>query len=83
MVTPPTEIDASNASELAVALASEQSTDVVVDCSGITFIDSSGLAVIARASNTLGTAGRSLVLDRPSVVLRRALQLTDMEGLLG
>jgi anti-anti-sigma factor len=51
--------------------------DIVIDASRVTFIDSTGLATLARASRTLG-GERSVRLARPSPPVRRTLELANM-----
>jgi anti-sigma B factor antagonist len=82
VVIPPSEIDASNADELADSIQADGSDLVVVDCSAITFIDSSGLSVFAAARQELNAAGRGIRLENPSAPLKRLLEITDMGDLL-
>ena len=60
-------------------LASEGA--VVVDLSGVDFLDSSGIAALLRARGMLGRADRSLVLVCPAGPVRRVLALTGIEEL--
>src|SRR5206468_3167697 len=53
--------------------------DVDVDCSGLHFIDASGLGVLAAARTACDDRGAKLVLVDPSPFLRRLLQLTDLD----
>ena len=82
MVIPPSEIDASNADDLADAIQADGSDLVIVDCSAITFIDSSGLSVFAAARQELNAAGRGIRLENPSAPVKRLLEITDMGDLL-
>lgn len=56
--------------------------DVVLDLSRASFLDCSAMAVIAAARDTLSARGRSLILRDARGVVRRALALTDLAGLL-
>jgi anti-sigma B factor antagonist len=49
-----------------------------VDLSGVTFLDSSGLNALVRASRTAETAGVNLVLLAPSRPVRRVLVLSGL-----
>jgi anti-anti-sigma factor len=51
------EIDMANASNLAKALAAIKGPDLIFDCSELTFIDSSGLHVIALTDKRLQERG--------------------------
>jgi anti-sigma B factor antagonist len=73
--------DLSNVSALSDALAS--ATDlgraaVVVDLSGVTFMDASTLGAIVRARNVLESQSRSLIVRCPSPC---ALRLLDLCGI--
>jgi anti-anti-sigma factor len=49
--------------------------DVIVDLSAVQFLDSSGMAVLARTHKRLAGAGGSLFLRDPGAVVRRALEI--------
>lgn len=53
-------------------------TTVVLELSGLTFIDSSGLRVVISAQKALDAAGGRLVLRRPSETARRLLEITGL-----
>lgn len=74
------EVDMENADRLETALASlvARSGDVLVDCSALTFMDSSGFAVLIRAASALGDRGR-LVLISPGELITRTLTLMGVE----
>jgi anti-anti-sigma factor len=59
---------------MAAAIASENS-DVVVDLSGVTFIDGATIGVIVRARELLRLRARSLTLRAPSRSAKRVLDL--------
>jgi anti-anti-sigma factor len=81
VVTPPSEIDPLSCGEFAASLRVPGTDDVVVDCEGITFIDSAGLVVLVDAKERLADSGRALVLRRPSRPLRKLLEITDLADL--
>jgi anti-anti-sigma factor len=56
--------------------------DVVVDVSGIRFVDSTGLSVLVQAHHTARSAGRRLVLAAPSARVRRLLEITALDDVL-
>ncbi|HET6692614.1 MAG TPA: STAS domain-containing protein [Miltoncostaeaceae bacterium] len=53
--------------------------DVVLDVSGVAFIDSVGLEVLIRMHRLLAAEGRRLVLREPAPPLARLLELTMLE----
>jgi anti-sigma B factor antagonist len=74
------EIDAHTAPELAAHLEPlpGDAGDVVLDVSGIEFIDSSGLRVLIDAHRRAGDAGRRLVISRPSAAVRRLFEISGL-----
>jgi len=54
---------------------------VVLDLSGVTFMDSSCLAVLEQARTTLTEDGGSLILRNPSKAARHLLSVTGMSKL--
>jgi anti-anti-sigma factor len=57
-------------------IADEDVPDLVLDLSGVTFTDSSGLAVLLMAARRWNDAGRSMLLRQPSRILMRIVDLT-------
>jgi anti-sigma B factor antagonist len=55
---------------------------VILDLSGVAFIDSSGLRVLEQARGTLTADGGSLVLRNPSKAAHRLLTAIKTEDLL-
>ena len=55
---------------------------VILDLSGVEFIDSSGLHVLEQARGTLTADGGSLVLRNPSKAAHRLLTVVQTEDLL-
>ncbi|MGI8662326.1 MAG: anti-sigma factor antagonist [Acidimicrobiales bacterium] len=58
-------------------------SEIVVDASGVTFIDASGLGVIAAASARLRPVGGTITIRSPSQLLRRLIDITAMGELIG
>lgn len=75
------DLDMSTAAELDRALetAVDLGRDVVIDCTALTFIDSSGLNALVRAHHRLD--GRELRLRSVSDQLRRVLKVTRLNEL--
>ena len=72
-------IDAHTASTLQAAIdAHDVDTDVTLDLSDITFIDSSGLRIIVAAHQRFDDAGHRLVLHRPSDAVQRLFGITGL-----
>lgn|SRR5262245_34155957 len=55
--------------------------DVDVDCSGLAFIDSSGLQVLVEAHTACASQGATLVLVGPPDCVRRLLAMTGLQAL--
>ena len=85
VIAPEGEIDAFTAPQLGgrlLTLADEGRTDLVVDLSGVTFMDSTGIAVILDALRKLGRRERRLVLVCPTDRIMRPFQVTGLSGRL-
>jgi anti-anti-sigma factor len=79
------EVDCATAPRLAGTLAemTEQGRlNLVVDLSGVYFMDSTGLAVLAVAHKRLQQAGGSLVLAGPTPAVRRSLEITGLDQMM-
>ncbi len=79
------ELDMSNTATLSEALQGDlvEGGRVVLDCEGLTFIDSTGIAALVQVSRALGPSGR-LVLRSPTTSLVKAfgvLGLNRIENL--
>ena len=74
------EIDMENANRLEAALAPLVASggQVLIECSALTFMDSSGFGVLIRAAQRLGKRGR-LVLLSPGDLIARTLTLMGVE----
>jgi stage II sporulation protein AA (anti-sigma F factor antagonist) len=53
-------------------------TDVVLDCSGVTFMDSMGLLVLVELRRDVTEAGHAFVLANPSTPVSRVLELAGL-----
>ena len=60
------------------ALGGDMTGDVVFDMAGVDFVDSSGLSVLIA----IAQGGRSVVLRRPTDVVRRVIETTGLTSLL-
>lgn len=72
------ELDMAEAPALTEAFAAVDAPSIVVDLSGLTFLDSSGLRVLVLAHR----ADRPLTLRSPSVAVARALTVSGVDQLL-
>jgi stage II sporulation protein AA (anti-sigma F factor antagonist) len=81
------ELDLGNADEvgqeLDAAVMQVSSTVVCLDCKGLEFIDSSGLAMLLRIDAGLRQQGRSLLLLQVPKRLQRVFTLTAVDFLIG
>jgi anti-sigma B factor antagonist len=77
------ELDIASADTLSAALDKVAAEErVVLDLSGVDFMDSSGLAVVLRQAMHRRQAGGVLQIRRPSVSVRRLLVFCCLEHLL-
>jgi anti-anti-sigma factor len=73
------EVDASNASELCLAIlnaGSKHESEFEVDLAGVTFMDSTGLRAITDASVAMQAAGSRIVLRNVPRQIERMLEIT-------
>ena len=80
-VAPRGDVDAYSGQNLAGhldAAMQESSGDVVIDLSGVPFVDSSGIAVLVAAAKKLRDRGHALVVESPSTRVRRLLEITGV-----
>jgi anti-anti-sigma factor len=77
LVTVRGEIDMDNTGQLVDAIKRVAGT-AVVDLSGVTFIDSTGLQGLLLAQKTARQRGGDLILRHPSRAVRRLLELTRL-----
>jgi anti-anti-sigma factor len=76
------ELDLAGVPALRACLAERHEGNVVVDCSGLTFIDCAGLGALVGAHQDRARAGAQLTVLAPSHCLRRLLELTGADELL-
>lgn len=62
---------------------SNGNTAIMVDLENVTFIDASGLRPFLRAAERAGRSGRSFAILEAAPRVRRVLQLTQTDFLLG
>ncbi|HEY7625493.1 MAG TPA: STAS domain-containing protein [Ilumatobacteraceae bacterium] len=80
LITATGEIDLDSAPKLAGALEIiDASRDVVLDMSGVHFMDSTGLSVIIRQSMRKREAGGSLLIRDPAAPVRRLLEFCCLD----
>jgi anti-anti-sigma factor len=75
------EIDMATVPELEAALRACDGS-VCVDLSGVTFMDSSGLAVLLRARKDAAERGAQFEIANPVPNVRRVFQVMELEGVL-
>jgi anti-sigma B factor antagonist len=63
------------------AAVEEGDTDVILDCAGVTFFSAAGISALIEARTRVAATGRRLVLRRPSYVVRRILDIVDMNDM--
>jgi anti-sigma B factor antagonist len=68
--------------EQALGLAGAKGTDVVLDMTGVTFMDGSGLRRIEKAATRLMSEGRSMRIANPPRVVVRLLQAAGAMDML-
>jgi anti-anti-sigma factor len=79
------EIDLVNVDDRVAAIrasASSGSGDVIIDCMDLLFIDAAGIGGLVRANNELRAQGRYLRLINPAPLLRRVLDVCNLNDLL-
>lgn len=72
------ELDLATAPELLGALE-QRDGEVVLDCSGLAFIDVAGLNAVVEAHAACRARGARLVLLDPSPAVRRLLRLLELD----
>ena len=61
------------------ALIEDSVVDLTIDLGGVSFMDSTGLRVLLKASKLLEGAGGNLTLSRPSDPVRRLLEVSGLD----
>ena len=68
--------------EIEDLLDADPQVDLVVDCSELRFIDSSGIALLVGLDQRLSAQGRRLVVTQVPKVARRAFEICGLDSLL-
>jgi anti-anti-sigma factor len=78
------ELEAANAPAVQASLndAAAFDADLVVDCADLTFIDSSGLAVLVSTQQMLAARGHRLRIVNARAATERVFQVTGLTELL-
>jgi len=77
------EIDLTSAPRLddeVTGLIEDAVMTLTIELAGVSFMDSTGLRVLLKASKLLDTAGGSLVLRGPSDPVRRLLEVSGLDS---
>lgn len=85
LVRPTGDIDAYTAPQLRSQLHQASGGDellLVVDLSGVTFIDSAGLGALVGAHRRMREAGGRMRIVRPPALVARAFELTGLDDVL-
>jgi anti-anti-sigma factor len=85
LVTVSGDFDLQVAERVAEALGGVEASGpelLVIDLSGLSFLDSSGMGVIAAAQGRATEAGRRLVVVKPPANVRRAFELSGLDDVL-
>jgi anti-sigma B factor antagonist len=64
------------------AAVEEGDADVILDCAGVTFFSAAGISALIEARTRLAASGRHLVVRRPSYVVRRILDIVNLNDML-
>lgn len=72
------ELDAHSAPTLREQLNAVDDAEIVLDMSGVTFMDSSGLRVLIDAHQTAAGRGCQLIVHEPSQSVRRILEIAGV-----
>lgn len=73
------ELDVTTAEGLAECLTGPPGSLIVLDLSGLTFMDSSGIGAIHAARRSTIKNGGTLVVCRPSPQVHRVLEITGLD----
>ena len=65
-----------------IALVDDRRVDIVLELAGLTFMDASGLRVIADISARLATSSRVLIVRSAPSMTRRILQITHVDEII-
>ena len=67
---------------LAHSVLATGATTVTLDCTRMSFMDSSGLGIVAELATYTSSRGGSLTLLRPTPIIRRLLTVTGLDSLV-
>jgi anti-anti-sigma factor len=76
------EVDLSCVDEVRQTIGTIPDADVVVDCSELAFIDSSGIAALLQAQGLLAAGGHGLILEGVQPLLARVLSVLGIQDRL-
>jgi anti-anti-sigma factor len=83
VVVAPEEIDPATVGEFRDCLTSVDPGGIIeVDCSNVSFIDSSGVRELILAVARAAAAGGQVWVTNPTAVVRRLLEVTDLAHLI-
>ena len=75
------ELDVASAAALSNSLVELAGSTLVVDLSGLSFMDSSGIGALVRARNRIKAMGLGdLVLTRPTEIVGKALDIVGLSA---
>jgi anti-anti-sigma factor len=61
----------------------DNTAEIVVDLSGVSFIDSSGVATLVEALRILKRTNRILRIENPTQTVRYTFEITQLTGIFG
>lgn len=79
------EIDISNAPQLKKELEtaySQKATDIIVDLSNLSYIDSTGLGALISVYGKMKSGGHRIVLTEPKENVKKLLSITSLDKVL-
>ena len=68
--------------EVADHMLGDGARSLVIDCAEVTFMDSAGLSALAKAHGRADVQFGTITIRNPSVLVRRLLEITGLDGLL-
>jgi anti-sigma B factor antagonist len=75
------EVEMVTAPQLAACILEHATSDVVVDLSNVTFLDSSGITALVHGYNELRKNGHTLRTTGERDLIRRVLEISGLDGL--
>jgi anti-anti-sigma factor len=67
---------------LAHSVLASGATSITLDCTRMSFMDSSGLGIVAEMATYTSSRGGSLTLLRPTPIIMRLLSVTGLDSLV-